>query len=94
MRCFGGSVDGLLVGALGWFFGRRLGGFRLSGLGRRAGRFLGCVLSRILGRILRRVFGLARGLGAGRLASGGFGGFLARFLGHTPSFRRFRRINQ
>jgi hypothetical protein len=21
------------------------------------------------------------------------GGFLARFLGHTPSFRRFRRIN-
>src|SRR5262249_60534592 len=23
----------------------------------------------------------------------GFGGFLARFLGHTPSFRRFRRIN-
>ena len=23
-----------------------------------------------------------------------FGGFLARFLGHTPSFRRFRRLNQ
>src|SRR5712672_1903826 len=31
--------------------------------------------------------------GAGRLAGGGLGGFLARFLGHTPSFRRFRRIN-
>ena len=32
-------------------------------------------------------------LGAGWLRGGGFGGFLARFLGHTPSFRRFRRIN-
>src|SRR6266568_3219437 len=31
--------------------------------------------------------------GAGRLPGGGLGGFLARFLGHTPSFRRFRRIN-
>ena len=32
-------------------------------------------------------------MSAGRLPGGGFGGFLARFLGHTPSFRRFQRIN-
>ena len=32
-------------------------------------------------------------LGADRRPGRGFGGFLARFLGHTPSFRRFRRIN-
>src|SRR5258708_29721137 len=43
--------------------------------------------------------GMWRGLGgnlvldAGRLDGGGFGGILGRFLGHTPSFRRFRRIN-
>src|SRR5450759_3861488 len=35
-----------------------------------------------------------RRLSADHLARGRFGGFLARFLGHTPSFRRFRRINQ
>jgi hypothetical protein len=28
------------------------------------------------------------------LAGGKTSGFLARFLGHTPSFRRFRRVNQ
>jgi hypothetical protein len=32
-------------------------------------------------------------LSAGRLKGRLLGGFLARFLGHTPSFRRFRRIN-
>ncbi len=30
---------------------------------------------------------------AGSLLGGRLGGFLTRFLGHTPSFRRFRRIN-
>src|SRR5258706_8155873 len=30
---------------------------------------------------------------AGWLAGRRIGGFLSRFLGHTPSFRRFRRIN-
>ena len=28
-----------------------------------------------------------------RLSGGRAGGFLARFLGHTPSFRRFQRVN-
>src|SRR6266851_2099723 len=42
---------------------------------------------------LQRRFARNLRLDAGRLAGGGLGGFLARFLGHTPSFRRFRRIN-
>jgi hypothetical protein len=32
-------------------------------------------------------------LGAGSFPDEGFWGFLTRFLGHTPSFRRFPRIN-
>src|SRR5438876_3140064 len=41
----------------------------------------------------RRCFRGPLRLTASRLAGRRIGGFLARFLGHTPSFRRFRRIN-
>src|ERR1700738_1126501 len=40
-----------------------------------------------------RGFRRRRRFAAGRLCGVRLGGFLARFLGHTPSFRRFRRIN-
>src|SRR5215831_10759956 len=38
-------------------------------------------------------FGPCRRFGATAVPERRFGGFLARFLGHTPSFRRFRRLN-
>src|SRR5439155_4627545 len=61
----------------------RLAGFCRGRFGRGFGAATGC---------LRRGRFPGRGLGGSLCWS--LGGFLARFLGHTPSFRRFRRINQ
>ena len=72
----------------------------------RSGGFLWCSWSRswptslaFAGRVLAAVAfspistGCVRAGLRARPALGALGGFLARFLGHTPSFRRFRRIN-
>src|SRR3954451_8602773 len=65
---------------------------------RSSGRFLPGFLAGLSG--LGRTglpswrFGGFRWCSAGGLAGCRLRGFLTRFLGHTPSFRRFRRINQ
>ena len=66
--------------------------FRRGFRGRFGGALAGFFLRGLPG-FRSRLFGRRPGWAAGRLPSEGFGGFLARFLGHTPSFRRFRRIN-
>src|ERR1700760_3969005 len=78
MRCFTGALP------VRWFCrgAAALGGLLGSLLGG-----LGFCLGYALG------FGAFRSFGPNRLPGRGFGGFLARFLGHTPSFRRFRKLN-
>ena len=90
---FDAALCDALAGALAGFLLAPLADFLAVALVVFADAILADVLAGFLVVVLAVFPDLLTVLAPAGFPAGVFGGFLARFLGHTPSFRRFRRIN-